>query len=380
MAQVRRTAFLAVHGEGDAPLITSALTGVTEAIARDALAYLFAVPQKRWIEVDDDALIAYLCKRGLLLSADEGEPFAGLRRRDEHLADLGWVPAAAVYHFATRFRGGDLSLATDELGEFGDLAAASDAAAGRFVERHGPPPPPFHSARQNGDGVELPLVPREGGLYDALAARKTTRGFDRSRPLTLEQLSVLLYEVFGCRGYAHLHPEIAVLRKGSPSAGSLHPVEAYPLVRNVEGLVPGLYHYSVRNHALEPVVELTEAEVRDELATFTAGQVYFASAAAAFVLTARFRRSYWKYREHPTAYATLLMDAAHLSQTLYLVGADLGLGTFFTNVINDKNIDDRLELDGIEESALAVCGCGYSSSRSRLEPQFEPYVPRETEL
>ena len=338
------------------------------------------MPQTRWVEVDDDGLASYLCKRGLLLSADEGEPFAGMRRRDEQLADLGWLPAAAVYHFATRFRGGNLSLAADDLEEFEDMAAASDAAAGRFVDRHGPPPPPFYSARHYGDGVELPLAPRQGGLYDALAGRKTTRGFDRSRPLTLEQLAVLLYEVFGCRGYARVHPEIEVLRKGSPSAGSLHPVEAYPLVRHVEGLAPGLYHYSVRDHALEPVVELTEAEARDELATFTAGQVYFASAAAAFVLTARFRRNFWKYRKHPTAYATLLMDAAHLSQTLYLVGADLGLGTFFTNVINDKNIDDRLGLDGIEESALAVCGCGHSSGRSRLEPRFEPYVPRETEL
>ena len=336
------------------------------------------MPQKRWIDVDDDALTTSLCKRGLLLSADGGEPFAGLRRRDEQLANLGWLPAAAVYHFATRFHGGDVSLADDDREDFGDLAAASDTAATRFVDRHGPPPPPFPAKR--GDGVELPLVRRRGGLYDALAARKTTRGFDRSRPLTLEQLSVLLYEVFGCRGYARVHPEIPLLRKGSPSAGSLHPVEAYPLVRHVEGLAAGLYHYSVRDHALEPIVELTEAEARDELATFTAGQVYFASAAAAFVLTARFRRSFWKYREHPTAYATLLMDAAHLSQSLYLVGADLGLGTFFTNVISDKNIDDRLGLDGIEESALAVCGCGYSSSRSRLEPQFEPYVPRETEL
>ena len=336
------------------------------------------MPQKQWIDVDDDALTTHLCKRGLLLSDEVGEPFAGLRRRDEQLADLGWLPAAAVYHFATRFRGGGSSLAADDVGEFGDLAAASDATARRFVDRHGPPPPTFHSV--HGDGVELPLVPRQGGLYDALAARKTTRGFDRSRPLTLEQLAVVLYEVFGCRGHAQLHPEIGVIRKGSPSAGSLHPVEAYPLIRHVEGLAPGLYHYSVRDHALEPIVELTEAEARDELAVFTAGQVYFASAAVAFVLTARFRRSFWKYREHPTAYATLLMDAAHLSQTLYLVGADLGLGTFFTNVINDGNIDDRLGLDGIDESALAVCGCGHSSGRSLLEPQFEPYVPRETEL
>ena len=145
---------------------------MTEAIARDSLAYLFSVPQKTWIDVDDGPFVGFLCKRGLLLSDDDGGPFTGLRRRDEQLADLGWLPAAAVYHFATRFRGGDLNLAADDVEEFGDLAAASDAAARRFVERHGPPPPPFHSVRQNGDGVELPLVRGQGGLSDALAARK----------------------------------------------------------------------------------------------------------------------------------------------------------------------------------------------------------------
>lgn len=337
---------------------------------------LFAVPQSSWVDVEETATVRELCDQGLLLGADE--PFAELRRRDERLEADQWRPAAALYHFSTRLRDADLALPGDQR----KIASDAERAAARFVERHGPPPGHFHSPDGAAPTIELPLVRTEGGLYDALARRRTTRGFDPEQPLTFEQLSVVLYEVFGCRGYASIHGDVVVtLRKGSPSGGGLHPVEAYPLVRNVEGVEPGLYHYSVRTHALELIAPLNAREASETIASFTTGQSYFASAAAAFVLTARFARSFWKYRRHPAAYASLLMDAAHLSQTLYLVTAELALGAFFTNLINAKNVEDRLRLDGYEEGALAVCGCGVASAEpSPLDPDFSPYVPRETAL
>lgn len=192
-------------------------------------------------------------------------------------------------------------------------------------------------------------------MYDLLELRRTRRRFDRSRPLSSEQVALLLSEAFRARGRVRLHDELEVLHKSSPSAGALHPVEAYPLVRNVDGLEPGLYHYAASDHALEQLGDVTDADVTD----FAAGQESFGSAPLALVLAVRFRRSYWKYREHPAAYATLLMDAAHLSQTLYLIATDLGLAAFFTNRVNAGDIDDRLGLDGLEEGALAVWGCGY---------------------
>jgi nitroreductase len=72
------------------------------------------------------------------------------------------------------------------------------------------------------------------------------------------------------------------------------------------------------------------------------------------------------------------MDAAHLSQTFYLVCADLGLGAFVTAAINGANIEERLGLDGFGEGALAVCGCGVpAGGASPLEPEFLPYIPGE---
>lgn len=294
--------------------------------------------------MEANGLVTHLCKRGLLLSDDDA--FASLREQDSRLSALGWLPTAAVHHYATRGRG-------MRVGQV-DYARIGEA------------PPAFHS--RSGKVVELPHARGTGGLYDALARRATAREFVADRGLTLEQLATLLYEVFGCRGRVELHPGVEVLKKGAPSAGALHPVEAYPVVRHVDGVEPGLYHYSVRDHALVRLEDFA-----DDVPLFTARQDHFASAPLALVLTARFRRSFWKYRRHRTAYAAVLMDAAHLSQTLYLVAADLGLHAFFTNVINDGDIDDRLGLDGIDECALAVCGCGYAVDSSERAPRFEPY-------
>jgi Nitroreductase family len=75
------------------------------------------------------------------------------------------------------------------------------------------------------------------------------------------------------------------------------------------------------------------------------------------------------------------MEVGHLSQTFYLVCADQDLGAFFTAAINAKNIDERLGLDGFSAGALAISGCGRRlGGPSVFEPEFRPYVPRETKI
>jgi putative peptide maturation dehydrogenase len=325
------------------------------------------------VDVADSRPVRELAERGMLLVDLDDEPFAELRRRDELLASVAWHPGAALYHFTTRFRDADLSLPPDQ----GQVAADAQRAAAQFVERYGPAPSHFHSV--GGETVELPLVRRPGGLYDALQARRTTRGFAADRTISLEQLAIVLREVFGCRAFTRIHgDEVVGLRKGSPSGGGLHPVEAYPVLRSVEGARAGLYHYDVRDHALELAAPLDAPQAGAAISSFTTGQSYFASAAAAIVLTGRFERSFWKYRAHPTAYAAVLMDAAALSQSLYLVCAELGLGAFFTNLLNARNVEEALGLDGYREGAVALAGFGVPAAESPLDPEFLPYVPGNT--
>jgi putative peptide maturation dehydrogenase len=248
-----------------------------------------------------------------------------------------------------------------------------------FVEHYGAPPAAFHAAATPVAVHELPLIERDGELYDALVRRRTTRSFDRGVPLALTDLAVVLRYVFGYSGYLPLLGEVTTLKRTSPSAGGFHPVEAYPVVQDVDGLEPGLYHYNGADHALELMVPLAPDEARDAATAFVCGQTYFADAHVQIVLAARFERAFWKYRNHRKALAALLMDAAHLSQTLYLVATELGLGAFVTAAINNVDIEERFGLDGYAEGVLAVCGVGRpSTERSPFDPDFVPFVPRET--
>jgi SagB-type dehydrogenase family enzyme len=156
----------------------------------------------------------------------------------------------------------------------------------------------------------------------------------------------------------------------------MHSIEVYPLLRRVAGFVPGLYHYSVERHDLEALRCMSEAEVEDLAVLVTAGQAYVSGAQALFLLTARFPRSFWKYRRHEKAYAAILMDAGHLSQTFYLVCTDLGLGPFVTAAINERDIEEALGIDGFAEGAVAVLGCGIPGpSDPSRDPIFQPYTP-----
>ena len=349
----------------------SALTGRARQVSRGELDLFLRVPNGEWTEAPEgeEARCETLARKGLLVSDADEEELVELRRRDDVLGKSQWHVFAALYHFLTKWQGADV---WHELPE-AELAATE----AELLRRWGKPPPPFHS--RGGAAFSLPSPVRNGPLYDLLDRRRTTRGFDPAHSMSLDELSVLLHYTFGCRAYARLEADLVVLRKTSPSGGGLHPTEAYPVVRDVDGLEPGIYHYDAGRHALETVATLSAEEVRDLATHLAAGQPYAGDAHAVVVLTSRFIRSFWKYRQHDRAYAVLLMDAAHLSQTFYLVCAELGLGAFVTAAINSSDAEERLGLDGFSEGAVAVCGCG-KPARSPLDLEFLPYVPGETTL
>jgi putative peptide maturation dehydrogenase len=356
----------------------SALTGESCTLSDDELRLVLATPDNGWTDGSAPAAetLARLAARGVLVTdAPDGE-LAELRRRDERLAADGWHPYAALMHFVGKWR--DVALDVDA--EFwGETSADVAKRYDDFVAQHGPPPPIFHL--RDGERRELPLVPRSGGLHDALARRRTTRVFDPNAPVPVESLALLLYEVFGCHRYARITDEVVVLGKTSPSGGARHALEAYPLILNVDGFDSGSYHYDVRDHALELVQRLPPDAAASLAVTFAAGQSWIRDAAAVVIVTARFPRTLWKYRRNNRAYLTLYLEAGHFSQTFYLVCAELGLGAFVTTAVNGGNIEDALELDPVEEGVLAICGCGIPlPGRHALDPEFSAYRPRETRL
>jgi putative peptide maturation dehydrogenase len=353
----------------------SALLGEPVAVTPADVELLGSVPTERWVDLGEieaatSEQLVELARQGLLVSDDEGPPFDELRRRDEQLASGQWNVYAALYHGLTRWR--DVEVRRP-------FGAEGPQELAEFVAEHGPPPPAFHTAPGDGAVHALPAPATDGPLFDVLARRRTTRAFDRDAPLTQAELSTILHQVFGCHGHVPVLDEIVAVKRTSPSGGGLHPVEAYPLVLRVEGVEPGVYHYRADEHALHLLEPLEPEEVERLADEFTCGQSYFASAGALFVLTARFHRNFWKYRKHQKAYSAVLMDVGHLSQTLYLVCAELGLGAFVTAAVNGVNIEERLGLEPFVEGALAITGCGRPApAGSPLEPSFIVGPPSPT--
>jgi putative peptide maturation dehydrogenase len=360
-------------------LAISILRGTEFPISDQDFELLSKLPSDRWTNVSELSPAARkrasrLAEQGLVVSTENDPLLAELRRKDDRLASGPWNIYAALFHSLTTWRD------VDHLERFGDpeeLLLQADTAVAAFVERYGKPPRHFHRTERGTSALELPLPVGDGGVLAALGRRKTTRAFDPVAALSIEELGVVCYEVFGCHGLIEIGEGVTALKKTSPSGGSLHPIEAYLLVRNVDAVEPGLYHYRTEDHSLELLQSLTAAEAERLAAEFVCGQTYFATAGALFVLVARFQRIFWKYRKHQKAYSVVLLDAGHLSQTLYLVCADLGLGAYVTTAINGANIGEWLGLDEFAEGAVAVCGCGKPAREpSALEPDFVPYVPR----
>lgn len=337
---------------GDAEAF-SPLTGERVPLTKEQVAGLLEVPQDEFVACDE-AWVEGFCRLGLLVSDGSDRRSTELRRREQALGDLGWDFESAAFHLAKRVEGFRGAMAPP-------AARRSDA----FKEL-------------GGAAVELPPSDPPSELQRILLERRTCRDFDADGELTLDQLGTLLRYVWGAHAYT-VGEGGPLLAKTSPSGGSLHPLEAYPLLARVHGVESGLYHYSVRRHALELMERIEQRAVAELVEHFTAGQEWFSGAQALFLVTARFERSFAKYRQDPGAYQSLLLEAGHFSQAFYLVATELGLGPFVTSVINHADIDRRLGLDPYREGVLAVLGCGVPAG-SQPVVHDRPYVPRETDL
>jgi putative peptide maturation dehydrogenase len=181
----------------------------------------------------------------------------------------------------------------------------------------------------------------------------------------------VLKRVVGCQAEVEILPGTMALKKAHPSGGSLHPLEAYLVVQRVDGVAPGLYHYHVTTHALEPVATLEPVALRDFAMRCVAGQDFFADAHALLIVTARFERTFWKYRSHPKAYRAIVLEAGHVSQNLYLTATELGMGAFVTAAINEVDIEEAFGLDALRESPLAVLGFGPRAAQKTML-EFDP--------
>ena len=339
-----------------------------EATERDLLGTLS--PQQWVADAALDRALRPALKRllriGLVIGSTKAH--AMHRDRDERLRDTHWHPLAATLHAFTRWSDAD---AVKNMHDSGTETAVS------MRKVLGAPPVEAAAHAEDAKRIALPRVAHTA--FDALLGRRTTcRNFDATRPLPQALFAQLLERVFAAQSQVQVTDDTVVLKKNSPSGGGLHPVEAYLVVQNVEGVAPGLYHYHATAHALEPlpwpgpVGEPPGAgALRDFAMHSMAQQHWFADAHVLVLLAPRFARTFWKYRRHAKAYRVIALEAGHLSQNLYLSATEAGLGAFITGAINEVFLEQAFGLDPICEGALALCGFGWRADEM-VTTEFDP--------
>jgi putative peptide maturation dehydrogenase len=330
----------------------------------DQVIALGTLSPEQWIEFEDacktvpreqlDGLIA----NGLLVSDDAIH--SKLREQDEQVRASHWRGFSAALHRHTRWHAIDTLEAERRFGSETDRP---------FLDRLGPPESIVQERVESAQRIRLVPAP-DTELEKLIRQRVTCRNWDISRPLSAEDLANTLYRAFAARAVSD-EPGITVMKRAVPSAGGLHPTEAYLLVQNVEGMTSGLYHYHPIDHALEPLGDVAADESAALALRMVAGQRHFMHAHVVIALASRFRRTFWKYRNHAKAYRAVILDAGHLSQMLYLAATERGLAAFITAAVNERDIEEIFGLDSMLEGVLAVSGFGWRGERV-AEVEFDP--------
>ena len=191
-------------------------------------------------------------------------------------------------------------------------------------------------------------------FIDVLMRRRTARRF-ANRPVSESALSKLLYFSWGMTATVDNPLGDVFIRKTSPSGGSLHPIEVYPIVLNVEGVPKGCYHYSVRRHGLE---ELSRDDPAPWIVAACGDQEWVAEAGVIFLCTAFLPRTAWKY-DYARVARTVVSEIGYTGQTAFLAAGWLGLGAFTTAALRDEIFEDVLGLDPTREPVFSVTGAGH---------------------
>lgn len=197
----------------------------------------------------------------------------------------------------------------------------------------------------------------EHKLGETLVGRESSLKMEPTE-MSLKDLSTLLMMAYGetrdltSQGYARPFRTV-------PSGGGLYPLEIYFYNRGyVEGLEKAIYHYDPGMHNLRTVFR---GDFDDQIKNALVQKELVDSASGVFFLTALFYRTTFKYGDR--GYRFVMMEAGHVAQNLNLVSTALNYGSLNVGGFFDREIDDMLEIDGIEHSTVYLNMIGKKKGR-----------------
>ena len=147
--------------------------------------------------------------------------------------------------------------------------------------------------------------------------------------------------------------------RAAPSSGALFPAELYLLVRRVEGLQPGLYHFDPERHRLARLGGLPSAP-------------WAGHADLLMVVSAVFQRTGYKYRDR--AYRYVAADLGHLLENARLAGHYLGARVELLERFDESALAAAFGLDGVREGVIAAAAFSAGDAAAG-QPAAQPIRP-----
>jgi SagB-type dehydrogenase family enzyme len=203
-----------------------------------------------------------------------------------------------------------------------------------------------------GDPIPLSGIEDGGAFLDLIGRRSSCREFAVGK-LALDALAELLAGTQGLTRTVTFPDGFETRTRPVPSAGGLYPLELYLVLQRVETLADGLYHYNVRDHALEPLRAGFDSSA---LAEAVLAAPLLENANVLVFMTAVFERTLHKYGNR--GYRYILLEAGHAAQNLCLLATERGLATLCVGAFIDNAVNAFLELDPRTELPLYCVGVG----------------------
>lgn len=191
------------------------------------------------------------------------------------------------------------------------------------------PVPPARWEPEATTVVDLPtpdldqLARTDPSLTAVSEARRSRREHDHHRPITLDQLSELLYRVARVRGVRRAGGTEAVDRP-VPAGGALHEVEVFVASQHCAGLDPGLWWYDGHEHRLAQLAG--SSRELERLVGFAARATLQEEPPQVLLqFAARPARLLTKYES--IGYALMAKHTGVLMHAVYLAAEAMGLAT-----------------------------------------------------
>jgi len=189
-----------------------------------------------------------------------------------------------------------------------------------------------------------------------IRSRRSFRDYS-GKPITLEQLSTVLYHAAGVTGKVSLRdlPKTTTFEddgelflRAAPSGGGLYPINLYFFAMNVKGLERGSYKYIPEYHAVKLVDKLPEDFDINRLGQF--GEMNACKANLFLTYGYELYSNSRKYGDSGMAYA--FIEAGGISGYIHLGCTALDLGACDIGGFHKTEIESLLKLDGLSNHII----------------------------